>query len=64
MAMRPAAVELAARLAEDLGLMMCDEPLAGTSRFVIEVDDRGLAVASNFAAATGPVSLAGCFRGE
>ncbi|HAU10467.1 MAG TPA: 16S rRNA methyltransferase [Gammaproteobacteria bacterium] len=44
MAMRPTAVELAARLAEDLGLMMCDEPLAGTSRFVIEVDDRGLAL--------------------
>lgn len=44
MAMRPTAVELAARLAEDLGLMMCDEPLAGTSRFVIEVDERGLAL--------------------
>ena len=44
MAMRPAAVERAARLAEELGLMMCDESLAGTSRFVLEVDDRGLAL--------------------
>ncbi len=44
MAMRPAAAELAARLAKDLGLMMCDEPLVGAVGFVIEVDDRGLAL--------------------
>ena len=42
--MRPTAAELAARLAKDLGVVMCDKPLAATSRFVIEVDERGLAL--------------------
>ena len=42
--MRPTAAELAARLSKDLGVVMCDEPLAATSRFVLEVDERGLAL--------------------